>query len=111
LTIQLNGWWALLLLPAIPVISLAVFATYVLFSLSRIIAPPMSPVQERLAQKYVDTFTEVVGYAQTPKFFIACKIILDVVRRRWRNGYVYRMTAQSTHLKSDFQALAKSYES
>lgn len=110
LVVQFSNWWAVFFLPVIPAAFLIAAATAIAVAAIRLFAPDMSLPQKKLARAYVDTFMEVTGHIQTPKFLIIFKIASDIYRKRWQNGYIYQTTAQSVRLKTDFQVLAKSFE-
>ena len=110
LVIQFSNWWALFFLPVIPAAFILAIGAAITITAIRLFAPHMTKEQKQLARAYVTSFTEVTGHIQTPKLLIIFKVALDIYRRRWQDGFIQKTTAQSVRLKTDFQALAKSFE-
>lgn len=110
LAYAINVWWLVFLLPlalvAIPVTAIAFAAVF----LARRFAPPMNKEQRRATRLYVDNLNQVADDLQTPQFIIVFRVVRDVLRGRWEDGFIYGMTTNSVRLKKDFDALATLFD-
>jgi energy-coupling factor transporter transmembrane protein EcfT len=107
LSTHYTAWWLFFFLPLLLLGLPAIALLFVAGSVAQRIAPLMTKEQTKAAKEYVNNMLEVSEGLQTPQFIIAFKIIRDVLMRKGQDGFIYKMTNNSTRLKKDFEVLTK----
>jgi len=106
--VTVNAWWWILL-------GLLIFTTLIAATLSIIvrliilfIAPRQTRVQKQLVKAYVDKLQNLSETVQTPKVILLARIIKDILLPK-KDGFIETVSAHTTTLKSDFQAIRASF--
>ena len=104
----LSAWWwllfALVLLWTI-IVGLALLIAGVII---RLLAPQQTQRQKRLVKAFVEKLQLLSDVAQTPKFILLFKLVLDIARPR-RDGFVNSVSTATKTIRADFVELTDSF--
>lgn len=102
-------WWLIFLLPLVLMTSVTIVLAVVTLYIARIVTPSMTKTQKNAVRSYVQNIHDVSEVTRTPRFEVAFKVIIDVCRRRWKDGYLHQTATKSASLKKDFESIVDSF--
>lgn len=106
--ITISAWWWLLAFPVFSAIIIGILALLIARVIIGIITPQLTRPQHTAVTDFVDKLERVAERAQTPPFWIAFKVIRDVIRPR-DTTFIQEMTQDSTTLHTDYKELLKQF--
>lgn len=104
-----NAWWWLL---AVPVMVLALMGTILLagaWLALRLLRPKLSPEQGQGTAEFVDKLERVIDRIGTPVWFMAARMLLDVIRPRGQT-FLGEVADDGKTLHPDFVRLRQAFK-
>lgn len=106
--ISMSVWWWLLAFPVFSAIIIGILTLLIARFIIGMITPQLTQPQHTAVTDFVDKLERVAERAQTPPFWIAFKVIRDVIRPR-DTTFIQEMTQDSTTLHTDYKELLKQF--
>jgi hypothetical protein len=103
-----SEWWWLLVALLIIAVSVVIGVLVIVKLIIRSVRPSLSHMQKRQTKAFVDKLQRLSEAAQTPKFILLFQIVRDIAAPR-ENGFIASISTDTKSLKSDFIALAKTF--
>jgi len=107
--LTISAWWLLLALPVYILVIVSIVLLVIAMVIIRTVAPPQTAQQRQQVKRFVDKLQNLSEIVQTPKFIILFRIVRDIVAPR-RDSFIQSTSNDTLALKSDFQALQRSFD-
>ena len=104
-----NLWWLLLVIPVLIAILIAATLLIIVKIILATVIPTQTKSQQKEVKKFTDKILSLSELTQTPKFVILFRVAKDVISPK-KTGYVESVVSGATTLRSDFNALRRSFE-